>query len=281
MTSPPKPTSPSPDMAAHADGPSVLDAFPRRRIIIYYAGTLTNSLLMLGLALLFAALALFSLGHGLPDMARDASMQRAGKSELDPTAEIDGHCRRVKWIFIDCTATISYRPDPADQSVTTFEQNFLFLGTRYDTTVDVLRSTVHPERVTTTLATAHLGNRIVTLLLVVLILGGVAGACLRAAWVGSQRRRLEGKSLALQPLLVSVTAIGQNNQVSFKATIDGRQLRASNRLRVGDAPLYVGTQGLALAVAVPDSPYLILIDHDMTALAFTDAERAQIRMALS
>ena len=42
MTSPPKPTSPSPDMAAHADGPSVLDAFPRRRIIIYYAGTLIN-----------------------------------------------------------------------------------------------------------------------------------------------------------------------------------------------------------------------------------------------
>ncbi|HEY0062647.1 MAG TPA: hypothetical protein VGC21_11030 [Telluria sp.] len=260
----------------------LLDVFPRRRIHIYFAGTLDNTLTMFAMALVFGVLVLLSMGLSLPDIARDAAMKREGKSVVEEAAQIEGACRRLKFVFVDCSARISYRPDPDVDQVVTVEQSYLFLGTSYDTTVDVLRSTVRPERVTTTLATAHLGNRIFTLLLLCAILGALAWFCAREGWRCKLRLRLEGKKVALRPLIVTVRDIDRHNHVRFEATIDGVQVKDSNRLREGDSPLYLpGSDGLALAVAVPDSPLLILIDHDLTVLAFTEPERAQIRAALA
>ncbi|SHH66966.1 hypothetical protein [Massilia sp. CF038] len=263
-------------------GTDLLDVFPRRRIHIYFGGTVDNTLTMFAMALVFGVLVLLSMGLSLPDIARDAAMKREGKSVVEENAEIDGACRRMKFIFVDCEAKITYRPDPAVDQLATVEQSYLFLGTSYETTVDVLRSTVRPERVTTTLGTAHIGNRIFTLLVLCAVLGALSCLCARMGWRSKQRVRLEGKKMELRPLIVTVRDIDRHNNVRFESTVDGVQVKSSNRLRVGDQPLYLpGTPGLALAVAVPDSPLLILIDHDLTVLAFTEQERAQIRAALA
>ncbi|HEU4778097.1 MAG TPA: hypothetical protein VFS95_14875 [Telluria sp.] len=263
-----------------ADDAAGLDVFPKRRIVIHYAGTQAKIWVLVAMSMGIALLAVLSLWLELPDIAKDAAMSRAGKSVVEQAARVDGQCKRMKFIFVDCDAKITYRPDPAVAHEETIEQSFMFVGTDYNTTVDVLRSTVYPDRVTTTLATEHLGNRIATMLALFLLFAGIAVAGFRDAWIGSQRRKLEGKAMVVRPLLVSITKTDEHNHVSFTATIDGREVKTSNRMREGDSPLYVGNQGLALAVALPNSPFLILLDHDMTALAFTDLERAQIRAAL-
>jgi|GEM_PF-4414503 len=258
-----------------------LDVFPKRRLVIQYAGALADTAKTLGFGVVAALVAVFTLWLAVPDIARDASMSRVGKSVVEETAGIDGKCTRSKWILVSCDARITYRPDPDSPREATVEQSFSFMGTKYNTTVSVLRSTVYPERVTTTLAIENLGSRIFTTLLTFLMFGVLSIYCFRMAWLGSQRRWLEGKAMVMTPILVSITGIDGHNNVKFTATIDGHEVKASNQLREGDTPMYVGNKGLALAVALPDSPHLILLDHDLTALAFTDLERTQLRAALS
>ena len=265
-----------------AGGNRLLDAFPKRRLPILYAGAPDQVKMMYGVSLIVGLLAVLSLFFMLPDIVRDFGMNRAGKSVLDQTAEIDGSCKRMKFVFVSCDAKITFRPDPAVNEVKTVEQSFMFVGTDYQTTVDVLRSTIYPERVTTTLATEHLGNRFLTLTLLFGILGGIAVFGAREAWVAAGRLKLEGKSMVVQPLVVTVLNIDQYNVVKFKATIDGREIKTSNKLRDGDWPLYLaGTTELAVAVAVPGSPYLILLDWDLTALSFTEQERLALRAAVA
>lgn len=262
-----------------AKGATLLDVFPRRRIIIHFAGTLAQGWSTVGILFGLSLLPVFMLCYALPDIARDWAMSREGKSVIEETARIDGQCKRMKLIVVDCEARITYRPDPDLPREITVEQDFMFIGTDYNTTVDVLRSTVHPERVTTSIAIDHLGNRIATLLGLVLLLGGIVVAGAIDAWHSYQRRRLEGKAMVLQPHVVSITSIDEHNNVKFTASVNGREVKSHHRMRVGDAPLFIRNSGMALAVAVPDTAYLILIDQDMTALAFTDLERAQLRAA--
>jgi len=265
-----------------ASGDSLRDAFPKRRLPILYAGGHDNVGMMSCMALFIGLLAVLLLCFILPDIVRDWGMKRAGKSEVDPTAQIDGHCKRMKFVVISCDAKITFQPDPADRELKTVEQSFMFFGTEYTTTVDVLRSTVHPERVTTTLATEHLGNRFTTLMVLCGILGGIAFAGGREAWVSYARRQLKGKSVVVQPLVVTVLNIDEHNNVKFKATVDGRDVTNSNKLRDGDWPLYLaGSTERAVAVAVPNSPYLILMDWDLTALSFTEQERSALRAAVA
>jgi len=260
----------------------LLDAFPKRRLPILYAGASDNVGTMSCLCVLIGLLAVLILYFMLPDIVRDASMNRAGKSVVDPTAQMEGSCKRMKLIFISCEAKITFRPDPDVNEVRTVEQSFMFFGTDYETTVDVLRSTIHPERVTTTLATEHLGNRFMTLLLMIGMLGGAAFAGGREAWISAKRLKMENKSLVVRPLVVTVLNVDQYNVVKFQATVDGRSIKASNKLRDGDWPLYLaGGTELALAVEVPNSPYLILLDYGLTALSFTEQERVALRAAVA
>jgi hypothetical protein len=259
--------------------PSLLDVFPRRRILIHYAGVATTTAFMVLFGLFMLAMALGWLYSQAPGVASDFAMSREGKAVQEPAAGVSGQCKRMKFVFIDCNAKISYQPDPASPRRETVEQDFFFVGLDYATEVAVLRSTIHPERVTTTLAIDHLTNRILTTVVfgIGFILGGLA--CIREAWTNARCRKLEGQSLMLRPQQVSVIETDEHNTVRFNATIDGKLVKHSNRMRNGDSPLYLGNQGYALAVQVPGSPHLILIDHDMTVLGFTDPERAQIRAA--
>lgn len=256
-------------------------AFPARAIVVHYGGVLHNTMMWVGMALLFGALAAFSVYASLPDIIHDLGMNGAAEAEVDPTANVEGACRTMKFIFIDCNATIRYRRDQASAEVTEVQQSFLFLGTSANTTVDVLRSKAHPERVTTSLATSHLGNRIFTLLLVSLILGGLSAGAVREGWASIQRRRLEGKAVQLRPVIATLLQSDEHGNVTFEARIDGKTVKAANRLREGDLPLCLpASDGQVLAVAVVGTSYLILLDDDLSVLDVSDSERAQIKAAL-
>ena len=261
-------------------GANLLAVFPRRAIVVNYAGVLGNFLIMTTCTLLFGGLTVMLMYFWVPDIVQDWKMKGSRTTELDQTATVQGACKRMKFVFIDCSAKITYQPDLASPATATVEQDFIFLGTSHATTVDVLRNGRTPARVTTSLATEHLGNRIFTLIALGAILASLALGSLWQGWLGLQRRALQGKAVLLRPVLVTLLEVDEHSNIKFEGRVDGKVVKGANRLRDGDAPLQLLSQpDRGLAAMVPATGHLILIDDDLTVLDFTDAERAQIRAA--
>jgi hypothetical protein len=239
-------------------------------------------LVLLFMIVLFGGLLTVPLITMLPDIRSDATMARAGKAEVDPNATVSGSCKRMKFIFVDCSANITYQPDPASPATATLAQSFTFVGGDYNNAVTVLRSKANPRLVTTSLAVDHLSNRMVTMIGFLLIF-----AALLYYSVGELRRTLQGRALAgkakmLRPVLATLLSSDEHNNIGFTATVDGKVIKGSNRLRDGDSMFGVNLdQTTVLAVLVAGTRHLILVDSDMTVIDLSDAEREQLRVAAS
>jgi hypothetical protein len=264
---------------ADAGERNVLLAFPNRAVVVNYAGSLNNPWLLGGLAILFATIVVFLLYWKVPNLVSDAKMSWGGKAIPEENADVSGSCKTMKFIFIDCDAKITYRPDPQAEAVTTIEQSFLFVGFSHSNSVGVLRSTSDPSLVTTTLATDHLVNRMLTLLALVAIICALAGTSAYEARNTFRRRKLEGKPALLRPVLAAIVQADEKRNVTFEALIDGVSVRSVNRMRASDTPLYAAT-GHALAVWVESIRHLILLDEQLSVIELNDDERARIRAAL-
>ncbi|NHZ60846.1 hypothetical protein [Massilia genomosp. 1] len=276
-------TIPAPETLSPADKQQLLlKAFPARARKVNHSGVRGKYFWKAVSSLFGAALAAFVICFWLPDIVRDARLVWFDSVVVESEADVSGSCKIYKMVLINCDAKISYRPDPAREAVLTVAQHTSFFGFSHGTKVDVLRSTTHPERITTSIATEHLGNRIISFLLLAGLLVLLEYVACSEAWNAFRHGRLQGREVVLRPVLARVYECDEDRNVKFSADIDGVERHSVNVLRYGDAPLFLPwSQNVAIALLASGTRYMILLDEEMTVADFTDSEKALLKTLLS
>jgi hypothetical protein len=255
---------------------AIASAFPQRAIVIHHAGEAQKTPIYVLMCLVLAFI-FYQIAHDtLPSLVSDVGMAGAGKSQLDPAASATGSCKRIKWLLIECHATISYAISP--QASYKVEKNFSFVSADYDNTVQVLRSTRDWKQATTTLAMDQLGNRLVTAGAMFLLLLGTLGAFGWRGWLVFQRNKLENNTWIVHPVLATIDSGESATKLTFHAEVDGMLRKGVHDQRRDDTPFALGA-GQVLALLVVETGHLILLDQCLTTLGLTDEERMRIRAA--
>ncbi|UOD33009.1 hypothetical protein INH39_16055 [Massilia violaceinigra] len=260
----------------------LLKTFPARARKVNHSGVSGKYFWKAVSSLFGAVLVAFLIWFWLPDIVRDARLVWFDSVVVESEADVSGSCKIYKMVLISCDAKISYRPDPGREDVLTVEQHTSFFGFSHSTKVDVLRSTTHPERITTSIATEHLGNRIISFLLLVGLIVLLEYVACSEAWNAFRHGRLQGREVVLRPLLVRVYECDADRNVKFVAEIDGVERHSANVLRYGDAPLFLPwSQNVAVALLASGTRYMILLDEEMTVADFSESEKALLKTLLS
>jgi hypothetical protein len=263
--------------ALSAKDQEIFRAFPKRPLTILYTGvgSLRVTLIMV---LLFTVLAVALPYALLPDLLYDFRISK--HAVPDTEANIEGSCK-TKVFINDCEVKITYRPDPAATAEEVASHDFLFLAFSTADTTGVVRSADDPRMITTSMAIEHLGNRVVTLALFELILGALAVASAMMCWKSFRIGRMAKSAMRLRPVIAAVSGIDKHRNVKFSAEIDGKTVKGNQGLRVDDVPLMLaGRQNSALAVLMPGSDHLILLDQALSVVDFSAGERTAILAAV-
>ncbi|CAN5723392.1 hypothetical protein BH11PSE3_BH11PSE3_42140 [soil metagenome] len=192
----------------------------------------------------------------------------------------NGRCRTRKAIFTDCEARLVYK----------------FRGKSYDTEVEVMFvdfhtgnyetglviSADHPELATMSLGLDKLWNRIITLTVFVVLLGGMSLAMLfMALRIWRVKGRLRNPAV-LTPVPVEITAFDRKRNilsVTYNDKIAGDKTGRSayTRMKMGEEPLIVGQANgkpVGLAVRHGDTALPVLLDSRLLRIELTDGERS-------
>lgn len=225
------------------------------------------------------ALAVFLIIWEAPGVLRDFQISQ-NPVFLEDGDVRDGRCTTRRVIFTDCEARLVYS----------------YNGRKYDTEVEVMFvdfhmgdyetglaiSGDHPELATITLGLDKLWNRIITLSLFSLLLGGMSLGMLFLAlriWrVKGQLRR----PAHLKPVPVEITAFDRKRNVlsityNDKLASDKTGRSAYTRMRQGEEPLIVGEangKAVGLAVRHGKTALPVLLDDRLQRVALSDEERA-------
>lgn len=274
---------PAPEALSPADRQQLLlKSFPAKARKVNYSGVRGKYVWTAVSGLFAVAMAAFCICFWLPDIVRDARLAWFDSVVVESEADVSGSCKISKMVFVSCDAKISYRPDPARADILTVEQHTSFFGFSHGSQVDVLRSTTHPERITTSIGTEHLGNRIVSFLLLAGLSVGCVYAAYSEAWNAFRHGRLQGREVVLRPVLVRIYECDEDRNVKFVAEIDGVERHSANVLRYGDAPMFLPwSQNVAIALLASGTRYMILLDEEMTVADFSDSEKVLLKTLLS
>lgn len=193
----------------------------------------------------------------------------------------DGRCTTRKAIFTDCEARLVYSYG-GKAYATAVEIMFVdFHVGDYETGLVI--SGDHPELATISLGLDKLWNRIITLTLFVLFLGGIGlGMIFLTVRIWRVRRQLRHPAM-LVPVPVEIAAFDRRRNVlsiTYTDTIadDKTKRSAYTKMRNGEEPLLLGTNGkrpVGLAVRHGDTALPVLLDDRLARIALTDAERAE------
>ncbi|KQR67833.1 hypothetical protein [Rhizobium sp. Leaf341] len=225
-------------------------------------------------------LAVFLLVWEGPGVLRDFTISQNPVVVEDGDVQ-NGRCTTRKAVFTDCEARLVYRYDGRDYA-TDVEIMFVdFHVGDYETGLVI--SGDHPELATITLGLDKLWNRIITLALLTLILGGLSvGMIFLLLRIWRVRRALRRPAM-LVPVPVEIQAFdrkGKTLSITYVDTLaDDRTKRSAyTRMHDGEEPLIVGTRGdkpVALAVRHGKTALPVLLDDRLMRIELTDAERAQ------
>ncbi|MBA8879229.1 hypothetical protein [Phyllobacterium myrsinacearum] len=192
----------------------------------------------------------------------------------------NGHCTTRRAIFTDCEARLVYA----------------YKGQNYDTSVEIMFidfhtgdyetglviSADHPELATMSLGLDMLWNRIVTLSVFVVLLGGMSLAMMffgLRIWRVNRQLRQPAK---LQPVPVEITAFDRRRSVlsityNDKIANDKTGRSAYTRMKDGQEPLIVGQvngKAVGLAVRHGNTALPVLLDNSLQRINLTEDERA-------
>ncbi|MFZ6720042.1 hypothetical protein [Undibacterium sp. Ji49W] len=258
---------------------SVTSAFPKRRMSVLATGK-QNLLISIGLGLLFVALTAVIAYFMVPDLVYDYKVSK--DPVIDTQSELHGSCKTRKFIFVDCDVKIRYLATPGDSTIKEIEHSFWFVSFSPSMKTEVLRYRKDPSMITTSMATEHITNRFLMILVVGLIFGALFVSSFLVAWQDYKLRSIIKHKLVLKPILVGVTKIENERSVSFETHIGGIKKEHSNFMRKKERPLFLSEQqALALAVEVPETNHLILLDEQLTVLDFTEQEKTELRKAIA
>ncbi|MBB3135456.1 hypothetical protein FHS26_003201 [Rhizobium pisi] len=225
------------------------------------------------------ALVVFLALWDAPGLIRDFQISR--KPLVLENGDVqNGRCTTRKAIFTDCEARLVYS----------------YGGRNYDTEVEVMFvdfhtgdyetglviSADHPELATISLGLDMLWNRIITLTVFVVLLGGMSLGTiflgLRIWRVNSQLRR----PAMLTPVPVEVTAFDRKRGIlsityNDKIAADKTGRSAYTRMKKGEEPLIVGQangKAIGLAVRHGNTALPVLLDARLQRVELTDDERS-------
>lgn len=226
------------------------------------------------------ALAIFLLVWEGPGVVRDFTISQNPVLIEDGDVQ-NGRCTTRKGFFTDCEARLVYSYGGRDYA-TDVEIMFVdFHVGDYETGLVI--SGDRPELATMSLGLDKLWNRIITLSLLTLALGGLGvGMIFLGLRIWRVRRQLRHPAM-LVPVPVEVTAFDRKRDVlsvAYNDTIaDDRTKRSGyTKMRNGEEPLIVGEKGgkaVALAVRHGKTALPVLLDDRLMRIELTDAERAQ------
>ena len=256
----------------------ILDAFPKRPMSILHS-RLTATWLNFSFFIVSTIFMIFLPVFQAPDLIDD---YRISKNPVkDTQAQIQGHCRVMRHILINCKANISYHIDPALPQQSHVEREFSYLGFKAADSISAVRSEKNPALITTDLEIKHLKNRIT--FLVVWFLGFFT-LCL---YSGSslindlQFRKMLRSKVILKPVIAEISEISENNGIPFSTSIKGKKRVWNTPFREHETPLFIspGTN-LALAVTILNTSFILLLDEDFSCLDFTEEEEQSLRIAI-
>lgn len=225
------------------------------------------------------ALAVFLFVWEGPGVLRDFQISR-NPLVLEEGDVRDGKCTTRKAVFTDCEARLVYSYDGKDYDT---EVEVMFVDFHMgDYETGIVISADHPELATMSLGLDMLWNRIITLSLFVLFLGGLS---LGMVFLGLRIWRVKGQlrsPAVLTPVPVELTAFDRKRGVlsvtyNDKIASDKTGRAAYTRFKGGQEPFIVGEAGgkaVGLAVRHGTTALPVLLDDNLHRIVLTDAERA-------
>ena len=225
------------------------------------------------------ALAVFLFVSQAPGVIREFRISR-NPLVLENGDVQNGRCTTRKAIFIDCEARLVYS----------------YGGRNYDTEVEVMFvdfhigdyetglviSADHPELATISLGLDMLWNRIITLAVFVVLLGGMS---LGTIFLGLRIWRVKGqlrRPAVLTPVPVEVSAFDRKRGIlsityNDKIAADKTGRSAYTRMKKGEEPLIVGQangKAIGLAVRHGNTALPVLLDARLQRVELTEDERS-------
>lgn len=199
----------------------------------------------------------------------------------------NGRCTTRKAIFTDCEARLVYNYGGRDYD-TEVEVMFVDFHTG-DYETGLVISADHPELATMSLGLDMLWNRIITLTVFVILLGGMS---LGMIFLGIRIWRVKGqlrRPAMLNPVPVEVTAFDRKRGVlsityNDKIAADKTGRSAYTRMKNGEEPLIVGEakgKAIGLAVRHGNTALPVLLDDRLQRVELTDDERAAALASLA
>jgi len=225
------------------------------------------------------ALAIFLLVWEGPGVVRDFQISQ-NPLVLDDGDVRNGRCKTRKAIFTDCEAQLVYRYNGRSYST---DVEVMFVDLHFgDYETGLVISADHPELATMTLALDKLWNRIITLTVFVLLLGGSSLAMLfwgLRIWRVRRQLRLPA---GLTPVPVEITAFDRKRNIlsityNDKIADDRTGRSAYTRMGSGEEPFVIGEangKAVGLAVRHGDTALPVLLDDRLQRIDLTDEERA-------
>lgn len=260
---------------------AVLAAFPRRALSLTRAKQpLAAIVLMLGLAAGFAGAGVWALTSWLPDILVDRAVGANGTVVQGRIASDCSRGSRGRFLSCDFTITVA----GADKQTRTVTQSLLIAAgpDRLPAFMRIRQDPTNPARIGTEFGHEYLTSRIVAL---ALIGGGMfvlAGLCLGGIVLGRMRiNRLQALATTARPAIVTLHCAQRNKFASAWDVVwhDGQAERRVRRsLDAGLEPFWTDP-GNGQALAVVGNNGVLLLDANLTRLAFSDAERQALRAA--
>lgn len=225
------------------------------------------------------ALTIFMLVWEGPGVVRDFQISQ-NPLVLEDGDVRNGQCKTRKAIFTDCKAQLVYRYEGRSYS-TDVEVMFVDLHVG-DYETGLVISADHPELATMTLALDKLWNRIITLTVFVLLLGGSSLAMVFLALRIQRVRRQLRLPARLTPVPVEITAFDRKRNIlsityNDKIADDRTGRSAYTRMPSREEPFVIGEangKAVGLAVRHGDTALPVLLDDRLRRIDLTDTERA-------
>lgn len=225
------------------------------------------------------AIAVFMMVTEAPGILRDYTISQ--NPLVLENGDIKGSCTTRKAIFTTCEVDLSYEHD----------------GQRYDKDVEVMFVDMHsgdyetglvisadrPDLATITLGLDMLWNRIITLSVFALLLGGGALAMIYLLFRILRVRGQLQHPAPLTPIPVEITGMDKKNNrlaITYADKVSERKTKrvAYTRFEAGQEPIIIGDAGsnaVALAVWHGDTFLPVLLDDKLERIEMTQQERAE------
>lgn len=262
------------------------EVFPKRPLRLKPVLPKTSGLIFLFLFLTLSGIGILTWMYlsNIPGILKDWKISKDIVTVEDGRLR-KGKCTTHNWIFVDCTATLSFR-DSSGKTITE-EQSFMFFDFHSgDYSAEIVRSASQPDLISTDLAINMLWSRITA----VLIFSGLGLLLFLTGFIIPIKARARKRKIStmsgtiLKPvflnLLSQTTANGQTTlSCSYKHGGESKKVK-ENLIKA--SPFIIGLENdkpVILGVTDNQQSHIMLVDEDLSWIDLTETERLALFQA--